>query len=273
VVDSFCNLGELRLSEFFLLSLFFTLLSNRHPSGHISTLFSVGVLCTCLPGDRVCKTGDTTNIICFRQPDITPSPRYICFRSSHYDATVFDHSSPSLFFLPVVPSPDVAATGFTKPPSLAMRTTTFPVAPIRVRLKTNPKRKSTTQWTSQRGRFSRMRQRGDPALRPLSGFHPLLFRDLSLEVRERSGLWHQPSSIALRLPQPLRTARVRFFRCQLRPLIRLFISRDPLMGRTPSDLNFDLRSALLKGLDPLPGLDSVFLSGPGSSEAIRAIAA
>jgi len=77
---------------------------------------------------------------------------------------------------------------------------------------------------------------GDPVPYPLAGLVPLLRRDFPLDVRERpskarSSLW------------PLHPPRLWVFRRELRPLIRLLIALDTLVGGAPPDLDSDIRSS------------------------------
>jgi len=140
-------------------------------------------------------------------------------------------------------------------------------------------------------RLQLVKPRGEPlgassncAVRPLAFRHPILYlrgpasrplllHDLPLEVCKRPEERHRARFRSVRVFQPFHPAGVRLLRREFGPLVSLLVPRNPFVRWAPPD------SMMMPGL-ALRSASMCFLAwsayiwpGPGSSEAIRLMAA
>ena len=114
---------------------------------------------------------------------------------------------------------------------------------------------------------------GGPASGPSPCFHPFFLRNPPLEVCEGSQQWHWAYLRPVRVVQPFHPAGVWLPRRDLSPLVRLLVALNPFVSQAPSDLNDELGLARSSAAMCFLGWSAYCWSGPGSSEAIRLMAA
>jgi len=113
---------------------------------------------------------------------------------------------------------------------------------------------------------------GGPASGPSLGFHPLLLRNLPLEVCKRSRKGHGAYLRPVCVVQPFHPAGVWLLRRNLCPFVGLFVSSDTFVGRAPPDSMVIPGRARRSVAMCFLAWSAYCWPGPGSSVAIRLMA-